>query len=165
MQEPSLASSGLRAFGGFLSEKFRHHDYILGRSNCRDFLQSEFVLPASNPLFDNWPQDLKEKWKIKFLDSDHLPIIPLLGKAKEEIAVPEWPQYTRAELESLQQGLESRSTAVVNGFIAQYISSEGLENWFISQVLKNIWAGKRGKVVGEIVQAIEKELEERQQFS
>ncbi len=47
----ALASGRLGAFAGFLSESFRHHDFLLGRRNAENFLRNYFSLPADNPLF------------------------------------------------------------------------------------------------------------------
>jgi hypothetical protein len=46
-----LACGSVRAFGGFLHQIFRHHDYILGRRNCQKFLKDYFVLSLSNQLY------------------------------------------------------------------------------------------------------------------
>lgn len=48
----ALASGGLGAFAGFLSESYRHHDFLLGRRNAEYFLRTYFSLPDGNPLFD-----------------------------------------------------------------------------------------------------------------
>jgi len=45
-----IASASLGAFGGFLSEKFRQHDFQLGRRNCQAFLMRHFVIGTENPL-------------------------------------------------------------------------------------------------------------------
>lgn len=34
----SIATACASAFGGFLDQRFRRHDYLLGRKNCQDFL-------------------------------------------------------------------------------------------------------------------------------
>lgn len=47
----AIASGRLGAFAGFLSEAFRHHDFLLGRRNAENFLRNYFSLPAENPLF------------------------------------------------------------------------------------------------------------------
>ncbi|WP_199553811.1 patatin-like phospholipase family protein [Sandaracinobacteroides hominis] len=52
----ALASGGMAAFAGFLSESYRHHDFLLGRRNAEYFLRTYFSLPETNPLFD------KEYW-------------------------------------------------------------------------------------------------------
>jgi hypothetical protein len=61
-----IASSALGAFGGFLHESFRRHDYLLGRRNAQDFLRWNFVLPETNPLFRafNDPQ-ARERWYVR----------------------------------------------------------------------------------------------------
>lgn len=51
--EKALASGGLGAFAGFLSEAYRHHDFLLGRRNAEYFLRTYFALPQDNErLFD-----------------------------------------------------------------------------------------------------------------
>lgn len=50
----SIATACASAFGGFLSERFRRHDYLLGRKNCQDFLINTFNLPVSNALVKDW---------------------------------------------------------------------------------------------------------------
>ncbi len=40
--DKALASSSLGAFGGFLYEKFRQHDFQLGRKNAQSFLKKQF---------------------------------------------------------------------------------------------------------------------------
>ncbi len=47
----AIASGGLGAFAGFLSEHFRHHDFLLGRRNAENFLRNYFSVRADNPLF------------------------------------------------------------------------------------------------------------------
>lgn len=46
----AIYGSMLSAFGGFLWEGYRQHDYLLGRRNCQWFLQQHFVLPLANPI-------------------------------------------------------------------------------------------------------------------
>ncbi len=46
----AIYGSMLSAFGGFLLEEYRQHDYLLGRRNCQWFLQQHFVLPMANPI-------------------------------------------------------------------------------------------------------------------
>ena len=45
-----IASASLGAFGGFLSEKFREHDFQLGRKNCQRFLMKHFAIGIDNDL-------------------------------------------------------------------------------------------------------------------
>src|SRR5215468_4691013 len=49
--QPDLACGLLYAFGGFLDEQFREHDFQLGRRNCQKFLRDHFRLHPQNPVF------------------------------------------------------------------------------------------------------------------
>jgi hypothetical protein len=47
----ALCTARLGAFFGFFHEEYSKHDYFLGRQNCREFLEKEFMLRADNPVF------------------------------------------------------------------------------------------------------------------
>src|SRR6516165_6450994 len=49
-QRYTIACGLLGGFGGFLDEKFRAHDFQLGRRNCQKFLSSIFGLAAAHPI-------------------------------------------------------------------------------------------------------------------
>ncbi|MFD2784943.1 patatin-like phospholipase family protein [Hymenobacter rubripertinctus] len=112
---PSLASGSVYAFGGFLHEPFREHDFWLGQRNCQHFLREWFMLPDTadnNWLFANWPTDKrKELARLRPGETGpdaklHLPIIPLIGaKLNEEIAIPNW-QAARMPEAKLRQEIE-----------------------------------------------------------
>jgi hypothetical protein len=51
---PALAGASLGGFFGFFHTEFRKHDYLLGRHNCRSFLQRHFVVPICNPVVAHW---------------------------------------------------------------------------------------------------------------
>ena len=91
---PSLASGTLGAFGGFLHRPFREHDYQLGRRNCQQFLREWFTLPATNGLFQNWPDEKKALARPRPGNPTgpvYLPIIPLLGAdIQAELPSPSW---------------------------------------------------------------------------
>ncbi|HKI18717.1 MAG TPA: patatin-like phospholipase family protein, partial [Isosphaeraceae bacterium] len=113
LQPYTIACGSLRGFGGFLSRKFREHDYQLGRRNCQWFLKQYFALPSEgehrNRLFDHWTPAARAKHQIDAVvkrepdapaanataGGEHfLPIIPLLGKAAEPVLEPLWPTFT-----------------------------------------------------------------------
>jgi predicted acylesterase/phospholipase RssA len=50
IQPAALQCGSLGAFGGFLEEGFRAHDYALGRRNCQKFLCDHFLLPVNNVI-------------------------------------------------------------------------------------------------------------------
>ena len=103
----ALATTGLGGVLGFMNEAFRHHDYLLGRSNCWKFLKEQLVLPITNPLFTDWLQPFKTAdggYSPAFLSSPHLitnsvngvkqyylPIIPLVGACAVQPQPAPWP--------------------------------------------------------------------------
>ncbi len=97
------------AFAAFLHEDLRHFDYRLGRENARAFLLRWFALPEDNQVF-SWPDDKREQWIERYAVKEDnnlvriqeyengqkkgkpqrlIPIIPLVGTAAAEIAIPE----------------------------------------------------------------------------
>jgi hypothetical protein len=61
-----IASSALGAFGGFLHESFRRHDYLLGRRNAQAFLRWHFALPETNKLFEAFNDpEARKQWYVK----------------------------------------------------------------------------------------------------
>ena len=112
-----LASGCLGGFGGFLSEEFRRHDYLLGRRNCQQFLAQHFSMPPSNPLYSNWNDAVRKDWRIA--SGDELPIIPLVGKLREEITLPKWPTQP-VELAPLRELLEARVIAVAGSALDMF---------------------------------------------
>jgi hypothetical protein len=93
--EFALACGALGGFSGFLCEAYRRHDFLLGRRNCQEFLRDRFCLPADNrPVFSALNPGLKRApspWLVAWNGASCLPIIPLLGSAKEPQPLPSWP--------------------------------------------------------------------------
>ena len=52
-----LAGAALGGFLGFFERSFREHDYLLGRHNCRSFLQYYFAVPVDNLVVRHWAAD------------------------------------------------------------------------------------------------------------
>jgi hypothetical protein len=50
-----LAGALLGAFGGFVAQRFREHDYQLGRRNCQRFLTRYFGVPWDNVIMRQYP--------------------------------------------------------------------------------------------------------------
>ena len=124
----TIASGSLEGFGGFLSRKFREHDYQLGRRNCQWFLKQYFVLPSEgdkrNKLFDAWSTEAREKHRVHMAGRSDpaaktpmeerrclplLPIIPLVGEAAREVPEVPWPTFTEAEFAALQPRIRNRA--------------------------------------------------------
>jgi predicted acylesterase/phospholipase RssA len=152
-----LACGSLNAFGGFFSQDFRHHDYILGRRNCQRFLQKYFVLPASNPLFKSWSEALKTNPQLQ-VEKDgqqdiFLPIIPLFGSAIPEINLPLWPKYQTENFKSLEKQIEQRVQVIIPRLISQSINDP-----FSRAALNALWFFKRGGLVKKIRDIIQDNL-------
>jgi predicted acylesterase/phospholipase RssA len=131
---PDIASGILGGFGGFLAEKYRRHDFQLGRRNCQWFLKKHFRLPRDNPLFASW-RDGPAGASLSIEESDeafakankgienkdgnsekkkkrYLPIIPVLGDAAAEILQPDPVSAKSAGIDELEILLEGRVRAL-----------------------------------------------------
>jgi hypothetical protein len=111
----AIASGALAGFGGFLEEKFRAHDYQLGRRNCQQFLRSTFGLSPKNILFDG--EDDSVKLPLQNKDKYELAIIPRRGYAGPEVPLPPWPQMSQANFRRLMIRIKGRLSAVAPIFV------------------------------------------------
>lgn len=159
--EYPIASGFLGGFGGFFSKKFRMHDFQLGRRNCQQFLRAYLTLPLEkarkNPVFADYSEADFEKFSIKRDGSTLLPLIPLMGSAKEEAFPLRWGalKMSTQELDELRQMINGRTKVVLNRIIEQYVDG-GFTRWLAKRA-----AGlKRGKIVDAIMNKITSDLEE-----
>lgn len=121
----AIASGELGAFLGFLSEDYRHHDFMLGRRNCQRFLQTSFTLPSANPLFaDAWPSAARTIWR-DGTDPDHLQIIPCIGACAVEEPLPKWPAGAFVYDTELRGLVEQRTNRVVDAVLARATAQKG----------------------------------------
>lgn len=121
----AIASGELGAFLGFLSEAYRHHDFMLGRRNCQRFLQTSFTLPGVNPLFDGtWSAAARTTWS-DHADPRHLQIIPCVGACAVEEPLPKWPANAFAYGSELSALLEKRTNRVVDLVLARASGQQG----------------------------------------
>lgn len=171
----TIACGSLGGFGGFLSRRFREHDYQLGRRNCQWLLKQYFALPSEgderNKLFDHWTSEARAKHSIlkagrgglrdgKEVVLPILPIIPLMGSAVPDVPEPRWPTFTEAELAALKPKLQDRLGRVVNALVNQNV--EGylwgpLARW----ALKSGWWFQRSSVVNTAMATIRNDLTRR----
>ena len=112
---PSLACGSVGAFGGFLHQPFREHDYQLGRRNCQQFLRKQFTLAPDNALFKNWPTALKQR--LADPSTGELPVLPLLGSAAAEVPLP--PAWEQIRLPARK--LEQEIGTLLNGRLDQLL--------------------------------------------
>ena len=101
----TIACGLLGGFGGFLDEKFRAHDFQLGRRNCQAFLRRTFGLPVQNPIGAAMKGQLD--FQIEADPENQLPqrytIIPLVGAAADEVPLPNWPRMSQKDLDEVLQ--------------------------------------------------------------
>jgi hypothetical protein len=162
-----IACGSLDGFGGFLSRKFRTHDFFLGRRNAQKFLRDHLVLPENNSLFDDWTRSMKQTYCVKdakgaaIKDKDGhllLPIIPLVESVDIDSAPcfePQWPLYTYDELNILTQQIENRVSLVFDRVVAQYFQSN---NPIVRWIAKIIIGRKKNDTVQYVRDVIKDDL-------
>jgi len=156
-----IASGFLKGFGGFMSKKFRMHDFQLGRRNCQQFLRRYFVLPVDqakkNPIFSDYSEDDFDRFSYEKNGTRFLPIIPVVGDAKEEVFPLQWRtlEMTDGELDELRQKIDLRSKVVIDRLIDQYI-----DGGFTRSAARVVAKFKRKKITDKIMGIIEDDLAE-----
>lgn len=157
-----LAAGGLGGFLAFFDRSLRDYDFHLGRRNMQRFLRQHFALPRDNDLFAGWRDkpELVEQWKCDVKGprgEEQLPIIPLLGGARDEVVPPPWPRG-KIDLEPVIDAISRRGDSVASTFFAK------LENtgWLRRTALTLGWKWVvRGKIEDVARRALEKAIEEQ----
>jgi hypothetical protein len=176
LEPNTIACGSLGGFGGFLSRRFREHDYHLGRRNCQWFLKQYFVLPSkngANKLFDGWTAEAREKFRVVRAGRDRpgepvrsedilpvLPIIPLMGTAGPDVPEPRWPTFTEDELELLRPGVKARLGRVVGAIVDENVQATF---WgpLARTALKSAWWFQKGSIVQNVLDTIRNDLTKR----
>lgn len=144
--EKALATGGLGGFSGFFDEDYRHHDYMLGRANCRTFLLEEFALDENHLLFADWSDDQRQLYG-KAAGEGYLPVIPLVGKAAEPDGYVPWPKG-QLTAERARKLLEPRVVEIV-----EKIADDNFDTDLLTDPL--IWKFKK-PVARRILEPFEK---------
>jgi predicted acylesterase/phospholipase RssA len=152
-REPNLASELLGAFGGFLDEQFREHDFQLGRHNCQKFLSEQFTLHAANPVFGLQGRDA---------DGSERPIVPLVGTAAAPITPPPWPQFPEERLADLRDALKRRLDILVVQSVVGAVFQESPIKRFGARCL---WRLTRRGAVDRVMRRVRQELEQSNQLA
>jgi hypothetical protein len=123
----AIASGLLNGFGGFVARAFRDFDFQLGRRNCQRFLQTSLAVDGDNPIVSSWGAKV-EREKFRAPGDPGNPagpasyvLIPLYGSAAAEVLLPDWPQITQTEFDTLQQRIGERFDAVAPALIQQNV--------------------------------------------
>lgn len=155
-----IASGSLHGFGGFLSQKFRRHDFQLGRRNCQQFLKKYFTIPVEkakqNSVFANCSKEDFKRFSFRKSEKAYMPIIPLLGECKKEEQLTQWESLKMSdkELHELQSQITGRTKIVVNRLIEQHISGIGQAGAKFAAWIK------RDDMVNKIMKVIKDDLKE-----
>jgi predicted acylesterase/phospholipase RssA len=144
----AIACGLLGGFGGFLDEKFRAHDFQLGRRNCQQFLRKSFLMPADNVIVGR-PGATEQQ-----------PVIPLVDSAADPIPLPKWPRMTRDDFDRLCDRISKRIDLIAPHFVDAQTRSVKLRT-----ALKFGWRRfLRDHAVGYIQQTILADLVRREQI-
>jgi len=165
----ALACGALGGFSGFLSERYRQHDYMLGRRNCQQFLRSHFCLPVENDsVFGVVNPSLKKPgspWFIPAGPPDQpgppsLPIIPLMSPLDQEESLPQWPANV-FKVESLRDPATKRLDAVLDRLLKTSVHL----NWFFQWLAKLGLARVRSAAVDKVISVVTQQLQARKLIS
>jgi hypothetical protein len=119
-QRYTIACGLLGGFGGFLDEKFRAHDFQLGRRNCQKFLSSTFGLADGHAIV----RGLKAPDRYQLEGSPaRYAIVPRLGDALPEVPLPRWPRMSQTDLDLLMQRIKGRLSRLAPRFVQAQTSS------------------------------------------
>ncbi len=168
-READIACGSLGGFGGFFAERFRRHDFQLGRRNCQRFLAAHFAIPLgkaqNNPVFKpDWdhlsqfavpdPSDPTGQARI-------VPIIPLMpeidpAKGHTEPPLP-WDEVVlgQDDLDTLRHPIRERVKAVAAIYLDRYIEHNGLKKlaqWYINDKSTDIAGWLLDKVRADFLQ-------------
>ncbi|HUB15097.1 MAG TPA: hypothetical protein VMB34_24325 [Acetobacteraceae bacterium] len=134
-QRYKIACGLLGGFGGFLDEKFRAHDFQLGRRNCQEFLRSIFGLPANNKLVAALAGQAAFQLAV---DPEKYAIIPRLGDALPEVAMPAWPRMSKADLDFMMKRTKGR----LGKLAPRFVRAQTTSGFFRTLGRLGLWLGQ-----------------------
>jgi hypothetical protein len=119
-QRYTIACGLLGGFGGFLDEKFRAHDFQLGRRNCQKFLSSIFGLAADHVIVKGL-KDL-DRYQLEGNPARYA-VVPRFGDALPEVPLPRWPRMSQTDFDLLMQRIMGRLSKLAPRFVQAQTSS------------------------------------------
>jgi hypothetical protein len=158
----AIACGSLGAFGGFLSRGFRVHDFLLGRRNCQQFLRKHFALEVDageiNARFQVPYKEAKAKgWLLSEGTREFMPIIPLVGEAKDDVPSPRWPVFKMDDLDRLGAQMEKRMDFLVHRARASLPWT-----WLTRPLAWSIWGLAAPKVRELLLQEVRDRLDQHE---
>lgn len=128
-----LASASVGAFGGFLSEKFRQHDFQLGRANCQSFLKNYFLMGLDNPLVEEHIEWFRENHCIvPQKGGQYVQVIPMVNLPDNAITDPIVPipydsvAMSRHDFDTIMNQIDVRIKTVIK---KSYFINELIEHF------------------------------------
>ncbi|MFN4090755.1 MAG: hypothetical protein ACK4QW_17155, partial [Alphaproteobacteria bacterium] len=152
----AIACGALGGFGGFLDEAFRDHDFQLGRRNCQKFLRDSLAFPDErNRVLAHGYRHLEPAARRALAGGDGaLPVIPLVGTARDEVPAPTWPKMAPERLDELDRRVGQRADRLVPLLIAEVVP-----NRLMRVALRVLWGRiLREKLLGHVRYAVLKDL-------
>lgn len=166
----TLAGGALAGFSGFLSRKFRQHDFELGRQNCQSFLRYHFAIPqeemerkfhiqAEENLLDRFSFTIPARAEN---GKRFFPIIPDMKVRRafdedfdmvnygEEAKLP-YPALPEFSMSDFKAKYNKKIKKRINGIIKNYVKSKA------ARAVLTTWGTR--KVYGRLMDLIEDALQ------
>jgi hypothetical protein len=155
--ETNIASDGLSGFSGFLHERFRAHDFFLGRRNCQQFLRNHLVIHRDNPIVAGWVQKLSTGALAPYhpisqpaansppvRDEAFVQLVPLFGTAAAECKAPDWPilDFDKDISARIADALEKRSDTLAKATVQNLMEKIGMGAGLIADLISWIARNK-----------------------
>lgn len=161
MAPHAIASGFFGGFGGFFSDKFREHDYWLGRRNAQRFLQKYFALPADVAKVKFGEAAYRQAYAFTDPNDDnrqYYPVIPLIngGPMATENNLRDFPSYEEGDFETLRAEVHHRVKALLHhtlplGWISRWPGNMVLITTAILIVFVELWWGHLiGSALGKL---------------
>lgn len=169
--EYDLAAAPFSGFAGFISQRFRQHDFELGRMNCQTFLRYYLGVPidkAQQKLGQSYTQAARERFVIyeDRNDSNSTQIVPIIPDIRllharngqvdtvnfgrdARLEHPEYPSMAHREFKNRLEKLMKRRV--------EHIANHLVENFWFS-IANRLFI--RSKIADAIQQTLENELRE-----
>jgi hypothetical protein len=134
-QRYAIACGLLGGFGGFLDEKFRAHDFQLGRRNCQAFLRSTFGLSPDSAVVASLRG--QKEFELSATPGEYA-VIPRLGDALPEVALPKWPRMSQADFTVLMRRIKGR----LNKLTPRFVQAQTASRFFRALGRIGLWLGQ-----------------------
>lgn len=162
----AICSGGLGGFLGFFHCEFRHHDFMLGRANCHDFLRDWFVLPADNRIFRQdqglWSDKALANKRFQSRETsrpNHRQIIPIFDDDETAPRPVDWPKEAFAGYTVVGSQIEARLDGLYPALRDALLNRFGLGGLASFAARVYLWPAWRWVLRGALLGKIRKSLD------